>query len=121
MPAGARWWSGRKKAGRRGNAILPTRAPASFKRMLGSRQRSGLVHVKLNPILWEVVARPHAIRDLVVSRAAVSSLNLRVLTLALDHDDNPPTDRVPTRIHAEKPGPCVEFFAQVGQPPIGRF
>src|SRR6266566_1908700 len=36
MPAGARRESGREKDGRRGNAILPTRAPASFKRMLGS-------------------------------------------------------------------------------------
>jgi len=35
MLTGARRWSRRQKAGPRGNAILPTRAPASFKRMLG--------------------------------------------------------------------------------------
>src|SRR5207248_6859300 len=38
----ARWRKaveGQKKARRRGNAILPTRAPASFKRMLGARRR----------------------------------------------------------------------------------
>src|SRR6266566_5810991 len=42
MPAGARRRSRRKKAGWRGNAILPPRAPDSFKRLLGgtaSRRR----------------------------------------------------------------------------------
>src|SRR6266446_3717470 len=43
MAAGARWWSGRKKARRRGNAIPPyLQAPGSFKRLLGgtvSRRR----------------------------------------------------------------------------------
>src|SRR5207253_1006490 len=106
---------------RRGNAIPPYwGAPASFKRLLGSRQRSGLVHVKLDPVFWKGVARPHAIRDLVVSRAAVPSLYLRVLTIPLDHDDDAASDRVPVGIHTEEPGSCVELLPEVGEHRVGR-
>ncbi len=41
MAAGARRRNGNKEACRRGNAILPTRAPVSFKRLLGAGSTRG--------------------------------------------------------------------------------